>query len=74
MLIPTIPDHNFLTLKEVRKCTVTLVDLQGNEVFKTICENDNLHINVTGFKDACYILCVSLGLEVMSRKLLVWKK
>lgn len=73
MLIPTAPANNFLTLKEVRKCTVSLIDLQGNEVYKTTCENDILHINVTGFKDACYILCVTLGLEVLSRKLMVWK-
>ena len=73
MLISTTPANNFLTLKKVRKCTVSLVALQGNEVYKTICEKDILHINITDFNDACYILCVSLGLEVLNRKLMVWK-
>jgi len=72
MIIAPNKKDRFIALRNVSKCTVTLTNINGEVVFNSIIENDCVQLNLARFKDACYIVSVSLGLRILERKLLIW--
>jgi hypothetical protein len=67
------PAKNSVVLKNVENAIISISDLLGREIIKTISVNNEIQMDVSTLNEACYIVTALTGQTERKAKLLIRK-